>query len=488
MTGSTHPLRPNSVLVVAVVLGFGDLGCYGSERIPTPNVDRLAREGLLFRNAHATSAVCTPSRYSLLTGEYPWRKEGTGILPGNAALIIDTDRTTLPSLLRDAGYRTAAVGKWHLGLGGPDGPDWNGDLRPGPLEIGFDTCFIMPATCDRVPCVYVQDHAVANLDPGDPISVRYDAPIGDEPTGRERPDLLKLRSSHGHDQTIINGIGRIGYMTGGRSARWVDEEMADTFTEHAVQFIERADDRPFFLYFATHDPHVPRVPHPRFLGRSGCGVRGDAIVQFDDCVGRIMAALERQSVAGDTLVIVTSDNGPVVDDGYADHAVADLNGHRPAGPLRGGKYSIFEGGTRIPFALRWPAAVAPGTSDALVCLMDLTASMAALTGSAIPDGDARDSLDVLPALLGQSPIGRDCLVEQAGCLALLSGALKAIEPSAGATYHAATDTELGNAPEPQMYDLAADLGERTNLAAERPVEAAALLDALAEVRTRLARG
>lgn len=488
MTGSARTQRPNVVLIVADDLGFGDLGCYGSERIPTPNVDRLAREGLLFRNAHATSAVCTPSRYSMLTGEYPWRKEGTGILPGNAALIIDTDRTTLPSMLRDTGYRTAVVGKWHLGLGGPEGPDWNGELKPGPLEVGYETCFIMPATCDRVPCVYVQDHHVANLDPADPIAVRYDAPIGDEPTGRERPDLLRLQASHGHDQTIINGIGRIGYMTGGRSARWIDEDMADTFTKHAVEFIERADGRPFFLTFTTHDPHVPRVPHPRFRGRSSCGVRGDAIVQFDDCVGRIIAALEQQGVADDTIIIVTSDNGPVVDDGYADNAVADLNGHRPAGPLRGGKYSIFEGGTRIPFVLRWPTAVTPGTSDALICLMDLTASMAALIGATVPDGDARDSLDVLPALLGLSPIGRNQLVEQAGCLALLNGAMKAIEQSAGAPYHAATDTELGNAPEPQLYDLAADLGERHNLATERPADATALLRELAEVRKRLAQG
>ncbi len=456
---------PNIVLIVADDLGFGDLGCYGATRIPTPNIDRLASRGLRFTCAHATSAVCTPSRYSLLTGEYPWRKDGTGILPGDAALIIDPARPTLPSMLKQAGYRTGAVGKWHLGLGGPGGPDWNGEIKPGPLEVGFDSCFLMPATCDRVPCVYVENHRVANLDPADPIEVSYSKPIGDEPTGREHPELLKMRASHGHDQTIINGIGRIGYMRGGHAARWIDEDMADTFTRRAVEFIEGDAGQPFFLYFATHDPHVPRVPHPRFRGKSGCGVRGDAIVQFDWCVGELMSTLDRLGLTDDTIVIVTSDNGPVVDDGYADGAVRDRNGHTPAGPLRGGKYSIFEGGTRIPFVLSWHGHVKPGVSDALVCLMDLGASLASLVGRKMQGGDG---LDVLPALLGRSKEGRERLVEHAGTFALLDGSMKLIAPSKGRAYDPNTDTELGNSPDPQLYDLATDLGERDNLAASQP--------------------
>lgn len=469
---------PNIVLIVADDLGFGDLGCYGATRIPTPNVDRLASQGLRFTNAHATSAVCTPSRYSLLTGEYPWRRSDTGILPGDAALLIGADQPTLPSMLKQAGYRTGVVGKWHLGLGGPGGPDWNGEIRPGPLEVGFDSCFIMPATCDRVPCVYVENHRVAGLDPDDPIEVDYRRPIGDEPTGRDHPELLKLHASQGHDQTIVNGIGRIGYMRGGHAARWVDEEMADTFTQKSLEFIDGAADGPFFLYFATHDPHVPRVPHPRFRGKSGCGIRGDAIVQFDWCVGQVMAALDRLGLTENTILIVTSDNGPVVDDGYADGAVRDLNGHAPAGPLRGGKYSIFEGGTRIPFVLRWPAVVREGVSDALVCLMDLRASFGSLVGRRC--AETGDGEDVLNALLGRSRTGRARLVEHAGCLGLLEGALKVIEASAGPAYDPYTDTELGNAAAPQLYDLAVDLGERTNLAESRPQTVSELLRRLAQ--------
>lgn len=476
--------HPNIVLIVADDLGFGDLGCYGATRIPTPNVDRLAAAGVRFTDAHATSSVCTPSRYSMLTGQYPWRKSGTGILPGDAALIIDQGQATLPSILKRAGYRTGIVGKWHLGLGGPGGPEWNGEIKPGPLEVGYDSCFIMPATCDRVPCVFVEDHRVANLDPSDPIRVSYKAPIGNEPTGRARPDLLKMKASHGHDQTIINGIGRIGYMEGGHSARWIDEDMADTFTGRAVRFIDQHRDAPFFLTFTTHDPHVPRVPHPRFRGKSGCGLRGDAIVQFDWCVGQVLDALDRNGIAGNTMVIVTSDNGPVVDDGYEDGAVADLNGHRPAGPLRGGKYSIFEGGTRIPFVLRWPDRVKPGVSDALVCLMDLPATAAALTGVRLAEGEAPDSVNVLPALLDSRRPGRGDLVEAGGCLAVRKGADKMIEPSAGQAYNAATDTELGNAPEPQLYDLHRDLGERDNLAAKQPERVAELARLLKKRRGR----
>lgn len=187
----TNRLTPNIVIILADDLGYGDIGCYGATKIPTPNVDRLASEGLRFTDAHATSATCTPARYALLTGEYPWRKKGTGILPGNAELIIAPGRTTLASMLQRAGYTTGVVGKWHLGLGGPGGPDWNGEVKPGPREIGFDYSFIMPATGDRVPCVYVENGRVAGLDPKDPIEVNYDHKIGDEPTGKEHPEVVE---------------------------------------------------------------------------------------------------------------------------------------------------------------------------------------------------------------------------------------------------------------------------------------------------------
>ena len=243
--------RPNVVIILADDLGYGDISCYGSKRVRTPSIDRLALEGLRFTDAHSTAATCTPSRYALLTGEYAWRKKGTGVLPGNAPLIISLGRPTLASVFQKAGYVTGVVGKWHLGLGKAN-LDWNGEIKPGPLEIGFDYSFLIPATGDRTPCIYVENHRVVGLDPNDPIQVSYDRPIGNDPTGREHPELLKLHPSQDHDQTIINGISRIGYMSGGKAARWVDEDMADVITHKAVTFINKNKDRPFFLYF----PHM----------------------------------------------------------------------------------------------------------------------------------------------------------------------------------------------------------------------------------------
>jgi len=353
---AAQPRLPNIVLIYADDLGYGDVSANGARRVRTPNIDRIAREGVRFTHAHSPSATCTPSRYALLTGEYAWRRPGTAVLPGDARLIIEPGRPTLPSMLKDRGYRTGVVGKWHLGLGAGE-LDWNDEIRPGPLEIGFDYAFLIPATGDRVPCVYVEDHRVANLDPADPIRVSYTDPFPGEPLGRTHPQLLRMHPSHGHDMAIVNGISRIGYMTGGRKALWKDEDMADVITAKALQFLERHRQEPFFLYFSTHDIHVPRVPHPRFAGRSGMGPRGDAILQLDWCVGEILGALDRHGLARNTLVVFTSDNGPVIDDGYRDEAVEKLGDHRPAGPWRGGKYSNFEGGTRVPFFVRWPESV-----------------------------------------------------------------------------------------------------------------------------------
>jgi len=473
---------PNVVLIYADDLGYGDVGCYGAQKVSTPNIDRVAREGVRFTNAHSASATCTPSRYALLTGEYAWRKKGTGVLPGDARLIIQPGRTTLASLMQRAGYKTGAVGKWHLGLGAGE-LDWNGEIRPGPREIGFDSCFLIPATGDRVPCVYVENRRVAGLDPNDPIRVSYGRPIGDEPTGKDHPEMLKMHPSHGHDQTIVNGISRIGYMSGGKAARWVDEDMADTITGKAVRFLEQHRAEPFFLYFSTHDIHVPRVPHPRFAGQSGLGPRGDAIVQLDWCVGAILRTLDRLGLADNTLVIFTSDNGPVVDDGYQDRAVELLDGHKPAGPLRGGKYSAFDAGTRVPFLVRWPGHVKAGVSDALVCQIDLLASMAALTGQNLAGEDGPDSFDVLGPLLGDKAAGRDHLVEHAGVLSLIQDNWKYIEPGKGPKVNASTNTELGNDPLPQLYDLHSDLGEKNNLAAEHPEHVKEMADLLQKIRS-----
>jgi arylsulfatase A-like enzyme len=475
--------RPNIVLIYADDIGYGDLGCQGAMRIRTPNVDRLASAGLRFTDGHAAAATCTPSRYALMTGEYAFRKPGTNVLPGDAALVIEPGRFTLPAMLKQAGYATGVVGKWHLGLGkGGQSIDWNGEIGPGPRDVGFGYSFIIPATGDRVPCVYVEDHRVIGLDPKDPIRVSYGMPIGDEPTGKDHPELLKLKHSHGHDMTIVNGVGRIGYMTGGKSARWVDEDMADTITSKAVAFLEKNKDRPFFLYFATHDIHVPRVPHPRFVGKTDMGPRGDALAEFDWSVGQVLDALERLGLSQNTLVILSSDNGPVVDDGYQDDAVTRLGDHKAAGPLRGGKYSLFEGGTRVPLVLRWPARIKPGVSDALVCQVDLLGSLAALVGRPLPDDAAPDSVNVLPALMGESSTGREFLVEQANGQALREGPWKYIPPGQGARVLANTNVESGIAPMGRLYRLDLDLGETKDLAAEHPERVKAMAEKLDALR------
>ena len=479
---------PNIVLIYVDDLGYGDVGCYGATAVKTPHIDRLAKEGLRFTDGHCSSATCTPSRFSLLTGQYAWRKPGTGILPGNASLIIPPGTPTIASTLKTAGYQTGVVGKWHLGLGTGD-LDWNGDIRPGPLEIGFNYCFLIPATGDRVPCVYVENHRVVGLDPADPIRVSYGAKIGDDPTGRENPDLLKMKLSRGHDATIVNGISRIGFMAGGHQARWVDEDMADTITGKAVKFIEANATAPFFLFFSTHDIHVPRVPHSRFAGNTPMGPRGDAIAQLDWCVGELLAALDRHTLSDNTLVIFTSDNGPVLDDGYADSAVEKLGNHKPAGPLRGGKYSLYEGGTRVPLLVRWPARVKPGVSHALVSQVDFLATFAELTGHDLPR-EAGDSLPQLAALVGESRSGREHLIEHAGGLAIRKGAWKYIAPGgAGGKKGKAAKQNTGESPGGgELFNLAADLGETKNVAAENPqvvAELGALLEKIrADGRTR----
>ncbi|MBI4910669.1 MAG: arylsulfatase [Acidobacteria bacterium] len=473
--------RPNIILIYADDLGYGDLSCYGASNVRTPNIDKIARGGVRFTDVHASAATCTPSRYSLLTGEYAFRMQGARILPGDAPALIQPSRTTLASMLKSAGYRTSVIGKWHLGLGNGN-VDWNKEIAPGPLDIGFDECFLIPATGDRVPCVYVENRKVSKLDPADPITVSYKGPLDDQPTGAKNPELLKVKPSHGHDMTIVNGISRIGYMKGGKTALWKDEDMADTLTRQAMSFIDRNKTQPFFLYFATHDIHVPRVPNQRFAKSTKMGPRGNVIAELDWCAGEILKSLDRNKLTRDTLILFSSDNGAVVDDGYQDDAITKLGTHKPNGPLRGGKYSRFEGGTRVPFIVNWPARVKPGVSGALIGQLDLVRSLAALTGATIPAGQASDSENVLPALLGESKAGRTLLVEQADSLALRDGQWKFITPSKGAKVNANTNTELGADPEPQLYDLSSDLGERTNLATKHPDRVKSMQEALAKIR------
>ena len=476
---------PNVVFILADDIGYGDVSCYGAVRVQTPNIDRLAAGGLRFTDGHAPAATCTPTRYALMTGQYPWRKQGTNILPGDAALIIPPGSTTLPSIMKSAGYVTGVVGKWHLGLGTPENPvNWNGKISPGPLEVGFDYSFIFPATNDRVPCVYVENHHVVGLDPNDPIQVSYKEKVGNEPIGRERPDLLKLQliPGHAHDDTIVRGVSRYGYMTGGKSALWIDEDITDTITSKACEFIGKNKTKPFFLYFATHDIHVPRVVHQRFAGKTPMGARGDMILQLDWSVGEILRTLDEHGLTENTLVIFSSDNGPSIDDGYVDHAGALLGDHRPCGPLRGGKGSMFEGGTRVPFIVQWPKRIKPGVSNALVCQIDFPATFAALVNRNVPQTEIPDSENVLSALLGDSPTGREFLVQGSGGMTLRHGPWKIILPSRGRPVSVNLNIETGCSPEPQLYRLDTDLGEQNNLADVEPERWERMRAKLQEIR------
>ncbi|WP_163517441.1 sulfatase family protein [Gelidibacter japonicus] len=464
--------NPNIVIIYTDDLGYGDLSAYGATEIATPAIDGLADEGILFTNAYATAATCTPSRYSLLTGDYAWRKKGTGVAKGDESLLIDTEKTTLPGVLRTAGYKTGVVGKWHLGLGDENGPDWNGKISPGPLEIGFDYAYIIPATGDRVPCVFVQNHHVVNLNPDDPISVSYKQKIGDWPTGKENPELLTIKPSHGHDQTIINGISRIGYMKGGKEALWDDETIPMELVDKSKKFIESSKDHPFFLFLSTHDIHVPRVANSMFQGKSSMGPRGDVILQLDWTVNEIVKSLKEQNLLDNTIIIFSSDNGPVVDDGYQDQARELLGDHEPTGGLRGGKYSSYDGGTKIPLIIRWPDGKGQGTiSTALVSQVDFLSSFAALAGVHKKYDDVIDSQNTLDVFLGDNAVGRTSLVQECfrGPLSYIEGEWKYIEPFNGPELVPwGPIIETGFQLEPQLFHLKNDPNEQENLASKFP--------------------
>lgn len=465
---------PNVIVIYADDLGYGDLQCYGAKNVKTPHVDRLAAEGIRFTNAHSVAATSTPSRYSLLTGEYAWRRPDTDIAAGNAGMIIRPGQYTMADMFHHAGYATAAIGKWHLGLGDKTASqDWNAPLPSALGDLGFDYHYIMAATADRVPCVFIENGQVANYDPSTPIEVSYEKNFPGEPTGRDNPELLyNLRPSHGHDMSIVNGISRIGYMKGGGRALWKDENIADSITAHAVRFMQENKDRPFFMYFATNDVHVPRFPHSRFRGQSSMGLRGDAIVQFDWSVGRIMEELDRLGLTENTLVILSSDNGPVVDDGYDDRAEELLGGHRPAGPWRGNKYSAFEGGTAVPVIVRWPKGIRNTgvTSDVLMSQIDWMASLGALIGARMPEGSAPDSWNRLENLLGTDATDRPWIVEQAAnhVLSVRAGEWKYIEPNDGPKMITwGPKIETGNDSRPQLYHMK-EAYEQENLAPRQP--------------------
>lgn len=461
----TEENKPNIIIVYMDDLGYGDVSAYGATEIETPNMDRLAREGIMFTRGYATSATCTPSRYALLTGTYPWRNENAKILPGTAPLLIDTSQLTIPKLLKEEGYHTGIVGKWHLGLGSGN-VNWNERVAPGPNEVGFDYSYIMAATQDRVPTVYLENGYVVGLDPEDPIYIDYQKNFEGEPTGLENPELLKMRWHHGHNNSIVNGIPRIGFMKGGKSAHWVDEDMADEFLGKAKEYIVSHKNEPFFLYYALQQPHVPRTPHERFVGSSGMGPRGDVIIEADWCVGELMKTLEEEELLENTFIVFSSDNGPVLNDGYYDDAVEKLGDHDPMGGWRGGKYSLFEAGTRVPFITYWKGKIEPGMSDAMVCQIDLLTSIAELVGS---DKTAADSKDLLETFLGNTEQGREELViEATSRTACRKESWVLIPPYDGPSRNTLVNIELGNSDEFQLYNLEADPGQQNNLANENP--------------------
>lgn len=470
--------RPNLVVIMADDLGYGDISCNGSKTISTPNIDKVAAEGLRFTSGYCSASTCTPTRVSFLTGTYAFRVKNSGIAPPNGPAIIQPGTPTLASMLKEFGYSTAVIGKWHLGLGDPK-PDWNGELKPGPLEIGFDHCFLLPTTNDRVPQVFVENHRVRGLDPADPLWVGDKIPSPDHPTGISHRSELKMDWSHGHNGTIHNGISRIGFYTGGHKARFRDQDLADEWAKQYNQWIEANKDKPFFLFFASHDIHVPRAPHERFLGKSGMGPRGDSILEFDWSVGELMKTLERLGLAEKTIVVICSDNGPVLDDGYKDDAVEKLGDHQPAGPFRGGKYSTFEGGTRTPFITRWKGRIKPGVSDEIVCTIDLPASIAAITGASLDKNGFLDSENLASALLGEPGArGRSSLLTQDNNgtkLGLREGNWKLVKHSQG---KGAGPQSPGNH---MLFNLANDPGEKTNVANDHPAEFQRLKARLAEI-------
>ena len=472
---------PNVVIIYGDDVGYADVGCYGAKKIPTPNVDRLAAESLRFTDGHCSAATCTPSRFSMLTGIHGFR-HGVRVLAPNAPMTIQPDMLTLPQVFQRRGYQTAVVGKWHLGIGdGKTEVDWNDKVAPGPLEVGFGYSFLMPSTNDRVPCVYLEGHHVVGLDAKDPLFVgmRPEGFLGTVyPDGKQdRKAMTYYQSSHGHDQSVINGIGRIGYQWGGKAALWDDETMADVFVAQTKQWLaKQSAAQPFFLYFSSQDIHVPRAPHPRFRGKSELGYRGDAMVQFDWATGEILAALQQHGFADNTIVIWSSDNGPVYDDGYVDGTTVLTStqevdrGHDGSGPYRGGKYQVFEGGTRVPFLVRWPGHIKPGTSSALVNQIDFVASFAALLKFELAADQAIDSRNNMAALLGEDVVGLPFMIEEAGTLAVRRGDWK---------YVAAR----GPKGVEQLYDLSTDIGERHDLAAEHPERVTQLKQLLDQLQT-----
>jgi arylsulfatase A-like enzyme len=473
--------KPNIVIIYVDDLGFGDIGVNGAIGVKTPNIDKLAENGLNFTDAHSSAATCTPSRYSLLTGSYAFRNKAH-ILEGDAPLIIKPEQQTLPKMLQNAGYKTGVVGKWHLGLG-KGKIDWNNYIPLGPKEVGFDYSFLIPATGDRVPCVFLENQKVLGLEKEDPITVSYGARLEGYPWGFKHPELLKQHTDPYHQGAVINGISRIGYMKGGKNALWVDEKIPFVLADKATNYIEENKDNPFFLYFSLHDIHQPRIANIKFVESSTMGPRGDVIAQMDWCVGQISEALKKQGLLENTLIIFTSDNGPILDDGYLDYARELVGEHKPGGVYRGSKYSIYEAGTRMPTIVHWPNEVKPGTSNALLSQVDLFKSLSCLVKQDANVSDNLDSKDYLKTWLGKSSKGREFLLEEAYNYGLRMGKWKYIKPKAKPVprWIVQKFVDPGFHPAPQLFNLEEDPSESNNIAESNPKIVAKMQQKLSEI-------
>ena len=485
--------KPNVILIYADDLGYGDLGCYGATKVATPNIDRLAQEGRLFTDAHSPAAVCSPSRYGLLTGKYPLRRNLWGPIARDLPLCIDTGDLTIARVMQESGYDTACVGKWHLGFG-ERRPDWNGELKPGPLELGFDYYFGLPVVNSSPPYVYVENHRVVGWDPADPI-VR------------------------GRESVTQRGPEKRGYraLGGGRKAHelYRDQEVATRFKEKALAWMTRSREadspNPFFLYLATTNIHHPFTPAARFVGTSPCGRYGDFIHELDWMVGEILDAIDDAGQKDNTLVIFTSDNGGMLNQGGQDAWSA---GHRLNGELLGFKFGAWEGGHRVPFIARWPGRIPAGSrSDALIGQVDLLATLAAVVGRPLTKAEAPDSLNQLPTLLGSppapvrtrliiSPNNPSHLVVRQGRWVYIpaqgEGGFKgkrvgehafgdgAVFPFTGQSNNDFAGGRLRpDAPPGQLYDLTRDPGQTRNVHARHPEVVAELQAVLHDYRAQL---
>jgi arylsulfatase A len=485
--------QPNIILINADDLGYGDLGCYGAIKVQTPNIDQLAAEGRRFTDAHSASAVCSPSRYGLLTGRYPFRRNFWGPVSPKQSLTIDPGRLTLGRLMKEAGYATACIGKWHLGFGENE-PDWNGDLKPGPLELGFNHYFGIPSVNSGPPFVYVENHRVVGLDPNDPL------------------EYQKLSVTRKYPEK--SGYNNIG---GGEAAHrlYIDDQIGTTLKEKAVAWLkQQKKDKPFFMYLATTNIHHPFTPAPRFVSTSGCGLYGDFIHELDWMVGELMATLDEMGAAENTLVIFTSDNGGML---HVTGQAAWEAGHRLNGDLLGFKFGAWEGGHRVPFIARWPGRIPAGTtSGQLISQIDLLATFAAIVGRPLQEDEGPDSINQLESLTGTpdfpvrktlviSPNSPTHLTVRQGKWVYIpaqdeggfQGKEKGDHLFAGAValpFTGKTNSDVVNgkirkdAPPAQLYDLETDPYQTKNLYAQHPEVVKKLEMVLQESRSTIPNG